>query len=131
MESFPRQIVGRGADTLVSTLMVNVKDNESGEEEQALLTSVLEIKRGSPRVQADGRSGIDLKRVRWTAKGPSRSSGKTIEYVVTPPQRQPRSEVVANQATTHRPIGPCRASGVPDCRVLRGARTVVRSSTVE
>ena len=84
MDSFPRQIPGWGNDTLVSSLLVHVTDNESGDEEDAQLTSVLEIRRKSPRKLPDGRSAIDLKLVRWRAKGPSRLLGTTIEYIVVP-----------------------------------------------
>lgn len=93
---FPRAIPLWGNDRMVSSMLLRVIRKSSGETEDVLLTSLMELRRGNPYRLQSGNRTIDVHIREWRARGFSKLVGKTIEYRLSKGVDQPKSAVIAS-----------------------------------
>lgn len=92
---FPRTVPFWGNDRMHSSMLLRVRHKETGEQEDVLLSSVMELGRGNPYRLASGLRTIEVQIHSWRARGLSNLLGKTIEYRLSSSAAQPKSSVMA------------------------------------
>jgi len=95
---FPTVVPFWGNDRMVSSMLLRVRSKESGEQEEVMLTSIMELRRGNPYKHTSGVRSIDVQIKEWRARGYSKLMGKTIEYRLSKAATQPASSVMAASA---------------------------------
>jgi len=75
---FPKAIPFWGNDRMVSSMLLRVKHKGTGESEDVMLTSTMELRRGNPYRLSSGLRAIDVRIREWRARGFSKLLGKTM-----------------------------------------------------